>query len=180
MQSKRLWGILSVTMLLTYIVTACHKGPQYPIIPSIEFNKFSKNIVDQGDSIRITITFKDGDGDLGWQNLSSQPCDLCNIQSDSSCLKHPTWSLFLIDTRDSCLELFQLPYLSGGGNNPSIEGSIDIDKYGMCCKKSGFTACAPLSSGTVDTARFFVVMKDRAGHFSNYLSLPPITVLCDR
>ena len=85
----------------------------------IDFVSYSKDTVAQGDSMQIVISFTDGDGDIGFSDISSKSCDVCAIKSDSSCLQHPTWSLFLIDGRDSCLEFFQLPYFSGSGNNLS-------------------------------------------------------------
>jgi hypothetical protein len=49
--------------MLTALLVNCGKTPVYPEVPEIEF----KNIVryGNGDSLLITLSFKDGDGDLG-------------------------------------------------------------------------------------------------------------------
>lgn len=180
MQSKYSILIFVSIIVIAYYLNACKKSPQYPLTPQLEFAHFSKDTVDQGDSLLITVKFKDGDGDLGFTYTSSEPCDLCRLDSSNSCLFHPTWSLFLLDKRDSCLEFFRMPYLESNPQNPSIEGQIDIEKYNMCCKKRGFIACTALSTGTIDTAYYYVILKDRAGNFSNSLPLPPLYVRCDR
>lgn len=169
---------MGICLFVGVLAQSCGRSNTFPIEPKIEFVSYSKDTVSQGDSMQIIVSFTDGDGDIGFSEVSSKTCDVCTLEGDSSCLNHPTWSLFLIDGRDSCLEFFQLPYFSSSGKNQSLEGEITIDKYNVCCKKTGFTACTPLSIGVMDSSRWYVVLKDRSGHFSNYLSLPTVQIKC--
>ncbi|WP_045689603.1 MULTISPECIES: hypothetical protein [Hymenobacter] len=64
---------LSFTALLalaSFGVSSCLNPPDYPETPSIEFKSITQKAFDDpnngvGDTIRITVSFKDGDGDLG-------------------------------------------------------------------------------------------------------------------
>ena len=51
------------------LIISCTKPPDYPIEPIIEFERLSRNSMKQGftnnDSIVVTVSFTDGDGDLG-------------------------------------------------------------------------------------------------------------------
>ena len=49
----------------------------------------------EGAPVAVTYTIKDGDGDLGFEDLSTDDCELC----DSSCYTHPTFTLFILDNR---------------------------------------------------------------------------------
>jgi hypothetical protein len=48
-------------------IEACFDPPEYPVTPEIEFENIQfKDVADPGfDSLILTISFKDGDGDLG-------------------------------------------------------------------------------------------------------------------
>jgi hypothetical protein len=164
--------------LVIISIPACKKKQQFSSIPAIDFVRFTKDTVNQGDSLLMTIHFQDGEGDFGYGYTSTASCDLCRTDTSTSCLFHPTWSLFLLDKRDSCLEFFKMPYIDNRGSVKDLEGTIDIEKYNMCCKKIGAFACTPLGSNVYDTAFYYVILKDRAGHFSNSLALPPLYVRC--
>jgi hypothetical protein len=181
MQSKGIWTCLMVIIAITYVLSACKKSPKYPITPIISYKSFSKDTVNQNDSVIITIKFTDGDGDIGWKESerSGLSCLPCVINGANSCLQHPTRSAFLIDTRDSCLDVFDLPYINSAGNNPSIEGTIDITKFSVLCKKPGTTPGDVLAPGTLDSVVYYVAIKDRAQHISNFTRLPAIYVHCD-
>ncbi len=178
LQSKYYLLVFPLVASIVLYLYSCKKNPIYSTTPALEFAQFSKDTINQGDSLLITVKFKDGDGDLGFSYSSPNPCDLCRLDTSTSCLYHPTWSLFLLDKRDSCLEFFQMPFIENNPQNPSVEGQIDIEKYNMCCKKKSTIACTSLGAGIYDTAYYYVILKDRAGHFSNSLELPPIIVRC--
>lgn len=49
-------------------IGGCFKAPEFPIIPSIEFNNIEFTDVKDpsvDDTLKLTLNFKDGDGDLG-------------------------------------------------------------------------------------------------------------------
>ena len=177
MQSKQTLFILMLFIVL-FVTFSCKKRQTFSSTPAIDFVNFTKDTVNQGDSLLISIHFQDGDGDFGYSYTSTQTCDLCRTDTSTSCLYHPTWSLFLLDKRDSCLEFFKMPYIDNRGSVKDIEGTIDIEKYNMCCKKIGFQACEPIAANVYDTAYYYVILKDRAGNFSNSLALPPLYVRC--
>lgn len=172
---KKLILFLSACLL----VAACNKGPQYSDEPFIRFESFSKTTVQQGDSLVISVYFEDGNGDLGFEENSPLSCDLCDLITENSCLNHPTWSAFLIDNRDSCLETFQIPYIESAGKNNSVNGIIDIRKYQLCCKIPGQVACENLGAGVYDTVQYYMLIKDRARNSSNIIALPKLVVECN-
>lgn len=178
MQNTYILALITMCMLLAYYSFGCKKTEPTAIIPQLSTPQYSKDTVNQGDSIKISVDFIDGDGDLGFSYTSSATCDLCRTDTSTSCLYHPTWSLFLLDSRDSCLEFFRMPYIESNPRNPELIGKIDIDKYNMCCKKSGTIACTSLGSTVYDSVSYYVILRDRAGNFSNSLKLPTIYVRC--
>ena len=59
-----------IALLLLLLALACTKPPDYPIEPVITYERMSNNTMQQGalgseDSIAITFSFTDGDGDIG-------------------------------------------------------------------------------------------------------------------
>jgi len=52
-------------ILITITCWSCHQLPEYPIVPSIEYNQVYFKKGELTDSLFISIDFKDGDGDLG-------------------------------------------------------------------------------------------------------------------
>jgi len=53
----------SILFSVLLVVNRCSKAPIYPITPQIEFKSIVLNSADS--TLHITVTFKDGDGDLG-------------------------------------------------------------------------------------------------------------------
>ncbi len=65
--------IVILLILLGFLAVACFKPPTYPDVPSIAFESI-KNVPNNGsDSIYISITWQDGDGDLGLSTTDDQP-----------------------------------------------------------------------------------------------------------
>lgn len=64
-------GLISVCLFLY----ACETPPDYPSVPSIEFQsvQYFDNNGAQSDTILIKITFRDGDGDLGLTGQDTTP-----------------------------------------------------------------------------------------------------------
>ena len=82
---KKLFLITS--LLAIVLVPSCVQPPDYPKEPVIQYIGLSKTLMKQGtgyaDSLLVTFSFTDGDGDLGFP------------ESD------PTASVFIRDSRDS-------------------------------------------------------------------------------
>jgi hypothetical protein len=101
---KKITGAISVLLLTGFAVFQfCVKPPDYPDEPVIDFKTLSKNTMYQAtfgqDSVVITFSFTDGDGDLGFQDDQS--------------------SIFIVDGRDSFSKPpYRIPYIEqqGAGN----------------------------------------------------------------
>ena len=61
----RLIRNLGILVLVVWICNSCFKAPEYPVIPQISYNSLYYNSGSNGDSLVLSINFKDGDGDLG-------------------------------------------------------------------------------------------------------------------
>ena len=156
--------ILFVFVCLAF--SACVRPPEYPIEPQLSVPKgaLSKNSILQGsglgvrDSLFLFLDFTDGDGDIGFQ------------KSDST--------LFIIDTRDKTRinDAQGLPYVPEQGAGNGISGTLRIRLLGTCCKS--LRPCEPTPLQPRDTVVYEIYIKDRAGHESNHVKAPPITLLC--
>jgi hypothetical protein len=169
--------VVAVVLLLG--LWQCAKNPpDYPIEPKIEFSKVSSDYIQEYDTVRFTLTFTDGDADLGPDNNAkprylSQPCDL---YSDTSYFKDDYWSLILLDHRDSCLEAKSLPYVEPKGKYAAISGEIEFTTSALACKVRG---CSPAPGCPDDTLVYTVFVKDRAGHLSNGAVTKPVIINCN-
>jgi hypothetical protein len=157
-------SIFSLFVVLSVVFAACVRPPDYPIEPRIEFLGLSKNIVKQGltkDTLYLSVTFTDGDGDIGFQNNDS--------------------TLYIIDTRDGTRsnDVQGLPSVPEQGAGNGITGEIRMRIYGGCCS-NGFIPCSPQLTDKYaqDTVIYSIYIKDRAGHESNRVKTPPIYILC--
>lgn len=159
------------------VVSSCLKPPpSYPIEPKIEFKSLSKTVIEEYDTLTITVNFTDGDGDLGPKGLiPSCTANICDLVSDSSCLNDPAWSLYLLDHRDSCLSLLNIPYIEPKGKYDDLSGEIIFSTPPVSCKVRD---CSPLPGCPDDTVVYTVLFKDRAGHWSNGIQTPPVIIHC--
>ena len=160
-------NILLFVFFIT-IFAACVRPPDYPIEPKITFvsvtdkagNKKSSILQDgivSRDTMYLNFTFTDGDGDIG-------------VLNDSS--------LFIVDLRDNTRENAArgLPIVPEQGAKNGISGEMRIQIKGTCCH--GIEFCQPSKIKPLDTVRYQIYIKDRAGHESNREKTEPITVLC--
>lgn len=163
---------LFLALLLLTSLWACVSEPEYPNEPFIEYLKISKKTVQQGDSVLLTFTFTDGDGDLGKKIADNADCgsNNCEFDSDTTCFKDAFYSCFIIDLRDSCFSTIALPELEPDGSIKAISGEIDIVIPPIFCK------CNPCTS---DEVSYEIVVKDAAGNYSNTITSESITVTCN-
>lgn len=157
---KLLLGILIIAAFVT-----CISPPDYPIEPKIEFLGLSKNTMRQGvlgieDSLFLTFSFTDGDGDLG--NLG-QAKDSVNI--------------FLTDKRtNQPSERFRIPYVPEQGAGNGISGDMRLLLFTTCCNV--LPPCETSTTKPIDTLIYEIYIKDRAGHESNKILTAPIYLQC--
>jgi hypothetical protein len=156
-----LTGLLGLCML-----AGCIVAPKYSDIPEIKFEGLNKNIVDQGrvrdDSIMITISFTDGDGDIGDEKNKA--------------------NIFMIDNRDGKMITYSMPMIPQKGTANGVAGTITIlhtTLFNVCCYyKNGGDPCTIPAKPTTDTVKYKLYIEDRSGHKSNTLDLEPVIINC--
>ena len=153
-------NVLIALLLLGVIGFAtCIRPPDYPIIPHIGFLRMSKNTMKQGDglgdSLRLVLSFEDGDGDIG--------------SNDSI-------NVFLYDSRqpNGTPEIARMPFVPEQGAKNGISGEISLLVYTTCC----LPGCNLPSKNAVDSLFLDVFIKDRAEHKSNVVRTPLIALRC--
>ena len=157
--------LFSFIALASIIIFSCVNPPDYPIEPVIEFVSLSKPSMLQGtnpniDSTLLTLSFTDGDGDIG---------------SDDSI------SIFLIDKRDNFPQPgFRIPFVGEQGVGKGISGELYIALPTSCCFfEDGRTPCEKSSTNETDELVYEIYIKDRAGNQSNIIDTAPITLRCN-
>jgi len=146
--------------LFIFLFSSCIKRNQYPIEPCIEFVSFEK--IDNGTGIDnegiLTISYTDGDGDLG--NLDE---------------KDSTTNYFII-YQEKQNGIYVIPEDTIGMFNASLPRFVSTDKKqpidGTIQRKLHFNN--PYSS--FDTIRFECWIVDRAKHKSNHIFTSEIIV----
>jgi hypothetical protein len=164
--------------LFVYIILACSlwgciKPPQYSIIPHIEFVSVSSPNAIANLPDTITFSFTDGDGDIGVSGINDSTTNTCGLKyGDSSILHLSTFNVFLIDSRDSCIETFASANVQPTGKYKGISGNIQVitNLSNLRCFSCPCTA--------VDTVTYAIILRDMAGHLSNTIHTIPISVSC--
>jgi hypothetical protein len=159
-------------LFLTCFIAACVSPPDYPLEPQIAFVSLTngsgnpKNAMRQGqlgteDSLFVTISFTDGDGDLG--STGSKGQDSVNI--------------FLLDKRDNrSVENFRMPFIPEQGAGNGISGEIRMLLFTTCCNV--IPPCEPSTKKPIDTLIYDIYIKDRKGNKSNTIQSAPIYLQC--
>lgn len=149
--------ILGITILVS-----CVRKPDFPIEPQLTFVGMNDNVMVQNsfntDSLIVTFSFTDGDGDIG---------------SDTS-------NIFVVDTRDQFKAAsFFVDDLPEEGASRGIEGEISLTIYTTCCIfPDGTPPCQASLQYPTDTLQYEIYMVDRAGNESNRIRTNPIIILC--
>ncbi len=152
-------------------IWSCYKEPDFALTPEISFNKITKFIrLDQfsgakKDSIILTVNFKDGDGDLGF-----------NADEIGKKVKQDDFNFVVKSLRSSKGKLTEFkPAESFSGFYPKLKTD---DKIGPIEGKLSYriqieTAFWPVKR---DTVVFEVFIKDRAGNQSNAIRTEPLVI----
>src|SRR5690606_7475024 len=153
-------GILAT--IITSLVS-CVSRPDFPIEPAIEFVSMENNQMVQNsfntDSIRVTFSFTDGDGDRGDQ-------DSLNI--------------FIRDSRDQFIaSKYRLPQFPPEGAQRGVRGEITVTIYTTCCIYRHRTPpCEPSLQYPTDTPPYDISIGHRAAHLTNTIQIDPLITLC--
>ena len=153
--------------------TSCLTVPEYPETPSISF--VSVNFQDQSptDYIYLTVSFKDGNGDLGLSNTDIQNPPFQEFINDST--RNPNhYNIFPVLFRKNGSDYDSIPVsydgifprLREGAEAGPIEGTITY-------KLGSFNFFGEDSS----IAKIRVYIQDRALNKSNRIETPPFPVV---
>ena len=168
-----------IAVFFAVIFSGCINPPSYPDEPEITFVSVSRSSIEQLDAISIIFEFTDGDGDLGFTDLDATSCDVCACETcDSSCVTHPTNTLFVTDSRTNCLSIFHLPNIPPKGSSDAISGKIDVLISSICCVFDDNTACRISNEDSIDSVFYTIMIKDRSGNLSNQIITPKIYIDC--
>ena len=132
------------------VISSCKKDEKIEIstTPVIEFLGITPSTaIEYQDKITITISYKDGDGNLG---------------ENSPDVKN----LFLTDTRNSVTYQYRISQLAPSSEAFAIQGKLSVE-----LKNTAIT-----NGSTSESVSFTVSVKDRAGNTSNTVTTSAITV----
>ena len=135
-------------ILIVTLLFSCEKDEVISDTPIIDFVSISPTTAQEyTDDIIITISYTDGDGDLGENNPD-------------------VYNLFVLDNRNLIEYKFRIPELSPNGNVIAIEGNFNIKING-----SGIT-----NNSTSQQVNYDIFVTDRAGNKSNIITTSSITI----
>lgn len=167
---KTITNLCFGALLAGFLCTSCTQPPDYANVPEINFLSFSQPSIAQGtptapnDTLGVTFSFTDGDGDLGSENDSLD--------------------VFFTDSRDGFINTFKLPFIPEQGSGNGISGDVTVKiinkPFNICCANlvTG-EACKPNVPGPTDTLSFVIRIRDRAGNWSNETRTSTLTLLCN-
>ncbi|MBX2840453.1 MAG: hypothetical protein KTR26_01680 [Flammeovirgaceae bacterium] len=192
---KNILNISFFVFFLSVIVISCYPEPEFSDIPEIEFSEIGNMVIEKvdpitgfitiADSVNITITFKDGDGDLGLAGDEGYPeygefevDNNGNIIEDSIPNKfnnnyfvdvfrkeEGVWVPFIFP--DIANFNGRFPKLNKLGTETPLEGDLS---YSFAV----FYDIGEIKTG--DILRFDVQMADRAKNLSNIITTDSIVV----
>lgn len=137
---------ISIVALTT--MQCCKKKDDKIEAPKLTFKALSSNnLLEFKDSLTVTFTFEDNDGDIGFYD------------ADSS-------SVYIQDKRLTHPDLYYIKPLNPPNLKPKIKGDIQL----------GLRNLFLLGSGTTETTNFTIWIKDRKGNISNSIVTPEITI----
>ncbi len=148
-------------------MTSCTNNPGFDEVPEIEFIGFTKSVMDQGDlntdSLFMTFSFRDGDGDLG--------SGMGNIREN----------IIITDTRTGDVyDFFKIPDIPNPGVQNGLEGEITIKLFTTCCIfPDSIPPCQSPPQFPTNEINFDIILKDDAGNESEAIRTPAITLNCN-
>lgn len=160
-------ALLPALFFLSITFYSCEKPDEYPLVPAIEFVSMytTKNAQGYDDKLFVTISFTDGDGDIGYHTRESGLNDPVfddpaspyynNFIVKTLILRNGIWNS--IDTPVSA----RIPYLTPEGPNKALKGKIERE----------LNVPLPLE---LDTLRYEIFIYDRSLNKSNTIITPEI------
>lgn len=132
----------------TIIFSSCKKKEEQTNVPEIEFVSISpSSAVEYVNSITITFSYDDLDGDLG--------------QNDPN-----VSNLFIVDTRNNVTYNYRISELAPSGSSIHIKGNLSV-----IIKNTAIT-----DNSSSQSVIYGLYVKDRAGNTSNPITTSAITI----
>jgi len=161
--------IYIVILGISVLIFGCINAPDYSDTPAIEFVSFSNTSMKQAplnsDTTVVTLTFTDGDGDLGFE------------------LGTAGENIFVIDNRTGeFYDRFRIPAIPPQGANNGVSGTINMVLLNTCCifpPQDSIPACESPSQYPTNQLTYTIYMEDRAGNRSNEVVTPAIELRCN-
>ncbi|GAB4039448.1 hypothetical protein [Spirosoma gilvum] len=164
-----------ISLLVSFIIVSCFQVPTYSKVPQIQFKGFSRYTLQPGsgvgqskrDSLVITLSFTDGDGDLG-NTLPIISSELDRYQQAGG------WGNYMIRTfrleNKQYVEqnlvnnnLLIFPRLSQEGKTGPIEGTLDLNQLYPCGSRF-----------TIYPTKYRIQIRDHALNISNEIETDTI------
>ncbi|OUJ72594.1 hypothetical protein [Hymenobacter crusticola] len=173
---SRMLGLAMLMLFVSLAVSSCITAPDYPDTPEISFKGITQQYfkTDDGefDSVKVTITFRDGDGDLGLKNEDTNPpYQEKNLDGTPNRFYNNYFLQPQIRQSDGSYQNLNVgygyyqryPYLNTSGRSEPLKGDLTFSyKF--------FAGTFPKGSNI----RFQVSIVDRALHESNTVVTDPL------
>jgi hypothetical protein len=130
------------------LIVGCTKDEPISPVPEISFVSASpQTVTAYSTSLVVTISYLDGDGDLGQNNTDAN-------------------NLFMADSRNGVVYGFRVRQLAPDDANIAITGNLNVE----------VPSVPIVGSGDSETFTYTIHVVDRAGNESNRVVTAPITV----
>jgi hypothetical protein len=140
--------VILMSIVVVTTTQGCKKKDDKIEAPKLSFKALSStSLVQFKDSLTVTFSYEDNDGDIGFYD------------ADSS-------SVYIQDKRLTHPDLYYLKPLNPPNLKPRIKGDIQLGLRNMFL----------LGSGSSETTSFTIWIKDRKGNISNSIITPEITI----
>jgi hypothetical protein len=159
---------LIISAILVILLVSCLKEKEFPIEPYIEFKSYTK-ILNPPDTIpaglKVSITFTDGDGDIGLYDYETEPPYDYNLFIDVLKLVNGQPELIIFPDTNMTFNS-RIPVVDENLSEKPIEGVIEYT----------FDYLLLRSFLIDDTIAFDISIKDRALNQSNIIRTPYLVV----
>jgi len=141
---RTFWIVVGLTGLLS----ACGKLTEISEVPEIAFESVVPNVVTEyQDSLYFTISYRDGNGDLGENNTDNN-------------------DLFIQDSRNQVTYGFRIQQLAPNNADIAIQGNLNVT----------LPNTAIINGGASESVSYTIWVVDRAGNESNRVNSSTVTV----
>ena len=143
---KQLYFLSLVAIAFT--IGACNLAPGVSETPEISFESVTPDVVTEyQDSLYFTISYRDGDGDLGENNTDDN-------------------NLFIEDSRNQVAYGFRIQQLAPDNATIAIQGNINVT----------LPNTAIINGSESESVSYTIWVVDRAGNESNRVNSSTVTV----